>query len=463
MPSQATQSMDNDIRILIDFGSTFTKVVAINLDKQEIISQALVPSTVETDITLGLNEALSIISADVNISELKRQALACSSAAGGLRMVCVGFVPEFTSEAANRAALGAGAKVVGRFSYELDEPELKEIEAISPDIVLLTGGTNGGDKRVITHNAKMLSHANGAINTIIVAGNKAAYDDIRAIFAGSDKRVIFTKNVMPEIGKLDLAPCHREIRKMFMKNIIEAKGIAKAKAIIKDVIMPTPSAVLEAAKLIADGLNDAAGFDELIVIDVGGATTDVHSIAKGNPSRPDVITGGLPEPYEKRTVEGDLGLKYNLDTLMELIKVRETKPSFDTIVKGFHEGKLPETEEETTCHRLLSCLAVEIAVNRHVGRIEAVYGPAGQMLIQRGKDLTGVECVIGTGGPLIFTKNPREILESALFQEKTPDILKPKKPKFYIDENYILYAVGLLSQTEPAKALSLARKNLKRV
>ena len=456
--------MDDDIRILIDLGSTFTKVVAVNLDKAEIISNARVPSTVESDITIGLKEALEKLSDDINISDLeKRQALACSSAGGGLRMVCVGFVPEFTSEAANRAALGAGAKVVGLFSYELNEPEVKEIETIAPDIVLLTGGTNGGDKRVITHNAKMLSRANGSVTNIIVAGNKAAYDDIKAVFAGSDKRVIITKNVMPEIGKLDLAPCHQEIRKMFMRNIIAAKGIAKAKAIIKDVIMPTPSAVLEAARLIADGLADAAGFGDLIVIDVGGATTDVHSIAKGNPSRPDVITGGLPEPYEKRTVEGDLGLKYNLDTLLELIKDRETTPNFDTIVKAFHEGKLPETEEETACHRLLSCLAVEIAVNRHVGRIEAVYGAAGQMLIQCGKDLTGVKVIIGTGGPLVFSKNSREILEGALFQGKTPDILKPKNPKFYIDENYILYAVGLLSQTEPARALSLARKNQKQV
>jgi uncharacterized protein (TIGR01319 family) len=455
--------MDNDTRILIDFGSTFTKVAAVNLDKQEIISRARVPSTVETDITTGLKEALEKLSADVNINELKSQALACSSAAGGLRMVCVGFVPEFTSEAANRAALGAGAKVVGRFSYELDEQELREIEAISPDIVLLTGGTNGGDKKVITHNAKMLSRANGAITNIIVAGNKAAYDDIKAIFAGSGKRVIFTKNVMPEIGTLDLAPCNQEIREMFMNNIIKAKGIAKAKAIIKDVTMPTPSAVLEAARLIAGGLPDSTGFGELIVIDAGGATTDVHSVAKGNPSRADVIVAGLPEPYVKRTVEGDLGLKYNIDTLLELVKGRETSPNFDTIVKGFHEGKLPETEEETACHRLLSCLMVEVAVNRHAGSIEVAYGPAGQMLIQRGKDLTGVGCVIGTGGPLVFSRNPREILEGALFQEENPTILKPKTPKFYIDENYILYAVGLLSQTEPSRALSLARKNLKQV
>jgi uncharacterized protein (TIGR01319 family) len=456
--------MDSETRILIDFGSTFTKVVAVDTGKQEIISRVQVPSTVETDITIGLNEALEKISTDVNISSLDiKQALACSSAAGGLRMVCVGFVPELTSEAANLAALGAGAKVVGCFSYQLNQQEIMEIEDISPDIVLLSGGTNGGDEKVITHNARMLSSANGAISNIILAGNKAAYDDIKVIFSDSDKRVIYTNNVMPDIGRLDLAPCNNEIRNLFMKNIIEVKGIARARKIIKDVIMPTPSAVLEAAKLLAHGYADAAGFGEVIVIDIGGATTDVHSVAQGKPTQSDVRVVGLPEPYVKRTVEGDLGLKYNIDTLVELFEDREILPNFDAIVRGFHDGRLPETEEETTCHQLLSCLAVKTAMDRHAGRIEIVYGPTGKMLVQHGKDLTGVGCVIGTGGPLIFSGNPGEIFKGVVFDDENPNILKPRTPKFYIDEKYVFYAAGLLSQTEPELALSLLKKSLKQV
>ena len=107
----------DDIRLLVDFGSTFTKVVAIDLNKIEVIATAHLPSTVETDITLGLEEALKIIAAKTGITSLeKREALACSSAAGGLRMVCCGFVPELTSKAAGLAALGAGAKVVAGYS-----------------------------------------------------------------------------------------------------------------------------------------------------------------------------------------------------------------------------------------------------------------------------------------------------------------------------------------------------------
>jgi uncharacterized protein (TIGR01319 family) len=454
----------DDIRLLIDFGSTFTKVVAVDLDRTEVAAAARVPSTVESDITVGLRQALKKIEENTGIGNLEeRQALACSSAAGGLRVVCAGFVPELTSKAANHAALGAGAKVIRCYSYKLTRREIEEIESIAPDIVLLSGGTEGGDEKVIIHNAGMLAGTGRRIGNIIIAGNKTAYDEIRDIFAVNNKNVIYTRNVMPEIGVLDVAPCNQEIRELFMKNIIEAKGIARAKAIIKDVIMPTPSAVLEAARLIAAGCGDDQGFGELVVIDVGGATTDVHSIARGSPARADVIVKGLPEPYEKRTVEGDLGLKYNLDRLLELVKEGETPPDFDAIVKKFHEGQLPETEEEFACHRLLTSLTVEVAMDRHAGRLETIYGPTGEHLVQQGKDLTRVKTVIGTGGPIIFSGHRREILAPALFREEDPFTLKPVAPDLYIDERYILYAVGLLGQVEPEKALRLARKYLKQI
>jgi uncharacterized protein (TIGR01319 family) len=452
----------DDIRLLIDFGSTFTKVVAVDLTKEEVVATARVPSTVETDITLGLEEALKNITEKTGITNLeKKEALACSSAAGGLRMVCCGFVPELTGKAASLAALGAGAKVVAGYSYKLTRQEVKEIEALAPDILLLSGGTDGGDEQVIIHNAQLISKTGRAITNIIVAGNKTTHDELKAIFKNHDKNITYTKNVMPEIGVLDAAPCNKEIRDLFMKNIIQAKGIARAKAIIKDVIMPTPSAVLEAARLIAGGCGDEKGLGELIVIDPGGATTDVHSIARGVPGRADIIMVGLPEPYEKRTVEGDLGLKYNLDKLTELAGARETPPGFSAVVAKFHDGKLPETAEEYACHLLLSCLMVEVAVDRHAGKLEVVYTPTGEKLIQHGKDLTGVKNVIGTGGPIIFSQNPRKILEGILFREENPFILKPKNPQFFIDEQYILYAVGLLSQSEPKKALLLAKKYLK--
>ncbi len=454
--------MNENIRLLIDFGSTFTKVVAVDLRGVQIVSQTRVPSTVGTDITIGLEQALAEIAAGITIDDLdKHQALACSSAAGGLRMVCVGFVPEYTSQAANLAALGAGAKVVGKFSYELDSSEIDEIEKLAPDIVLLTGGTNGGNSKVILHNARLLAKTGTGIPNVIVAGNKSALAEIRGIFQNSNKRVVFTSNVMPEIGVLDLTPSNNEIRALFMQNIIEAKGIARARKIIKDVIMPTPSAVLEAAKLIAKGSGDVPGLGELVVVDTGGATTNVHSIAEGNPQRSDIIKVGLPEPYEKRTVEGDLGLKYNLDVLANLINTLNLKQDYTHIIEHFKSGVLPQTPEEQTCHNILASLVVETAVSRHAGTIQESYGPGGKYYIQRGKDLTGIGCLIGTGGALAFSLNPRELLQKCLFNENQPGQLKPKNPQIWVDDRYILYAVGLLGQNEPQKACQLAARYLK--
>jgi uncharacterized protein (TIGR01319 family) len=455
------------VSLLIDFGSTFTKVVAVDLDEEEIISRAQVTSTVEEDITLGLKEALEIISSELNIRHLpKREALACSSAAGGLRIVSIGFVPELTSEAATRAALGAGAKIVGRYSYELTKQELAEIEETDPDIILLSGGTDGGDREVIIHNADMLLHSDLTGTHIVVAGNKAAYDEIKTIAEASGLTVKFTKNVMPEIGVLDIEPCNKEIREIYINNIIQAKGIAKAKALVKDIIMPTPSAVLCAAKLLAEGFNGEGGLGDLVIVDVGGATTDVHSVAKGNPASGAMVLRGLPEPYVKRTVEGDLGVRYSIGTLLQCLKVKNIPLSanFDRVVSRLSSREIiPQTEEEYQAEKVLAATAVEIAVERHAGKIEVVYGPAGEMLVQYGKDLTKVGHVIGTGGPIVFSSDPRAILKHALFQEESRHILKPKSPKLFVDEQYILYAAGLLAQTNPKSALALMKKYLKRV
>ena len=100
----------NNIRIFIDFGSTFTKAVAFDLEKEELIARVQVPSTVDTDISTGLHQAFDKLSETIPVDESNiKQTLACSSAAGGLRMICMGLVPEYTTEAGRLAALGAGA------------------------------------------------------------------------------------------------------------------------------------------------------------------------------------------------------------------------------------------------------------------------------------------------------------------------------------------------------------------
>jgi uncharacterized protein (TIGR01319 family) len=455
----------DDKRLLIDFGSTYTKIVYVDLSRQEIISRAQHLSTVESDITVGLNQCLKIISDDIGINPLtSTEAFACSSAGGGLRIACIGFVPEYSSEAANRAALGAGAKVVGCYSYEITRREIEKIETLNPDIILLTGGTDGGDKKVIIHNARMLASRSWDKAVILVAGNKAAADDIHEAFKEGRHRVVYSDNVMPDLGRLDVELCNRKIRDIFINRIVGAKGLGKVKELIKNALMPTPSAVLEAARLLADGYGNIEGLGELMVIDIGGATTDVHSVAEGKPTRNIVNQLGLPEPYVKRTVEGDLGLRFNLERLIEIAQEKGGLSNMGQVAQRFRTpGYVPIEEDEVYCHAFLTRLAVEIAVNRHVGRIDVKYGPMGEALVQYGKDFTQVGSVLGTGGPVIFSKEPQGVLAGAVSQEDSPRVLKPRGPKLYLDAHYILYAGGLLSQSEPERALRFMKKQIKEI
>jgi uncharacterized protein (TIGR01319 family) len=447
-------------RLLIDIGSTFTKMAAIDLDQEIVLAVAKSPTTIKDGVAIGILEALKAIEIQTGFRGNDMEIAACSSAAGGLRMVSIGLVPELSSEAAKRAALGAGAKIAGHYCHHITRREIAQIEATAPDIILLAGGTDGGNDSAIIHNTRMLCQSN--INVpIIVAGNKCAYDQIEDILKGASRTAVFTENVMPQIGRLEVQACREAIREVFMENIIKAKGLDSAKQLVGDIIMPTPAAVLAAATLLADGIDGEKGIGELIVVDVGGATTDVYSIAKGNPSSSTVLLRGLPEPYAKRTVEGDLGVRHNIDILMELCTQKGIVID-KNIVPAFHEnpGKIPVTGEEFILDRDLASVAVETSFERHAGKVEIVYGPHGEMVLQTGKDLGTVDKVIGTGGPIICSLNPRKVLAGVLAEDGKSHFLKPKTADFFIDKDYIMYAIGLLARSEPQKALRIMKKSL---
>jgi len=457
--------------LFIDFGSTFTKAIVIDLDGERVVGRAQSPSTVETDITVGLNAVLDEINKAREVEPACRYKLACSSAAGGLRMVTIGLVPDLTAEAAKRAALGAGAKVVGVFSYKVTRKELHELETMVPDIVLLAGGTDGGDQETILHNATSLSGCN-LHAPIVVAGNKVASDEIQAILASGHKEYIITDNVMPEMGVLEVDKARSIIREVFINRIIEAKGLKKAEQFIDGILMPTPTAVLTAARLLSQGTAKEEGLGELVVVDIGGATTDIHSIARGDPTQPGLVQKGLPEPFVKRTVEGDLGVRYNASSIVDAVGREHFEAQLGNSDFDLEEAvnqlslfpdRLPESESERGLDTELARNAARLAMERHAGTIQTTFGPEGQVLIQYGKDLRGIQNVIGTGGPLIFNPFPGKILEETLYSEENPFSLKPKAPEFYVDERYLLYAIGLMSEVEPDKAMRVAKKYLRRL
>jgi uncharacterized protein (TIGR01319 family) len=459
----------------VDFGSTYTKITAVDLLREEIIGWAQAHTTVHADITIGFNKALSKLSETFGIDTNKVQGkYACSSAAGGLIMAAIGLVPELTLEAARRAALGAGAKVVCGYGYEIDKEIVRKIEEAKCDIILLSGGTDGGDRKTIIHNAEML--ADSKIRCpILVAGNRVAANKAKSILENKNKVVYISKNVLPSLDVVDVEPAQNIIRDIFISHIIKAKGLEKAQEFIGKTIIPTPKASLQAAALLAEGTEDEPGIGSLLVVEIGGATTNIHSVADNSPMTPHAILRGLPEQKLKRTVEGDLGIRYNAHTIYDLVGEETLQSGLNSFTREKTDIKhyvkivgdtveyVPSSDTECALDIVLAKTAALMAVERHAGSVRQEYSISGEVTVQYGKNLLDVENLIGTGGIFKYGRHPERILQAGLFDAQKPWSLKPRAPKAYLDSDYILYAIGLLSQEFPAQALRIAKKHLKQI
>jgi uncharacterized protein (TIGR01319 family) len=268
--------MKVELALLVDFGSTYTKITLVDLQVERIIGTAKAFTTVETNILQGLQQACTDLQARLGIDPLTAgHKVACSSAAGGLKMVAVGLVRELTVEAAKLAALGAGARVLEAFAHQLTTAEILRMESLKPDIILLAGGTDGGNRDVLVQNAKLLAKANLKV-PIVAAGNKVAAEEVGEILRGAGLDCRIAENVMPELNKLNVEPARVTIREIFLEKIVSAKGLSQAEQLLDGVLMPTPAAVLNGAILLAQGTPRESGIGELVLVDVGGATTDVH-------------------------------------------------------------------------------------------------------------------------------------------------------------------------------------------
>lgn len=453
--------------LLIDFGSTYTKVTAVDLDETRLLGTSASYTTVQTDINEGLNNALALLEEKIGSVSFDAR-YACSSAAGGLKMISCGLVPELTAEAARMASLGAGAKVMKTYSYQLTEEDAEEISQLKPDIFLLTGGTDGGNKDNIIDNAKVLASIAEDF-PIVIAGNRSAAGECRRILEAAGKQAVVCENVMPKFNELNIGPAQKEIRRIFLDRIIKAKGLSEASQLISGIMMPTPAAVLAAMELLAKGTEQEKGLGDLVAVDVGGATTDVYSMSTGEPTRVNTVLKGLPEPYAKRTVEGDIGMRYSAKGIAEAAgipalakKAGLSEEKTDELLRMISQKTdiLPNNEELAALDYALASFAVKIGMTRHAGHIEKVYTPMGETYLQEGKDLSQVSKIVVTGGSLIHARRPQEIAENALFDISEPSSLKPLKAEILLDKEYILSAMGLLSQHEPNAAIKIMKKEL---
>ena len=452
--------------LLIDFGSTYTKVTAVDVEGEQLLGTADSYTTIETDVGEGLNNALERLHAKTGPLAYEAR-YACSSAAGGLRMITSGLVPELTAEAARQASLGAGAKVLKVYSFQLTEDDLEEIRTISPDIFLLVGGTDGGNTECILHNARMLASIPFTF-PVIIAGNRTAARECERILAGHEVHVV--ENVMPKFGVLNTEPARLKIREIFLNKIIHAKGLSKATELLSGILMPTPSAVMKAMRLLAQGCENEQGIGDLIAVDVGGATTDIYSMADGMPQDQATVYKGLPEPYDKRTVEGDIGMRYSVRGIVDAaglaricqlsgLSLERVEELLDQLNE--HKDLIPEPGSDLEkLDYALASMAIETAVSRHAGTMEETYTLMGLTYVQSGKDLRRVKQIVVTGGSLIRTARTGEIASHALASPAAPMSLRPLKAEIRVDRKYILAAMGLLSEYYPQTALRIMKKEL---
>jgi uncharacterized protein (TIGR01319 family) len=238
-------------------------------------------------------------------------------------------------------------------------------------------------------------------------------------------------------------------------------------------------AVLEGALLGAQGTDGENGWGDLLLVDVGGATTDVHSIGYGQATGPQVAEKGLPEPFAKRTVEGDLGIRFNAGTLVERVGIecfevefREAFPRFDISRAQIAQyvgdisretSRVPQSEWHAAVDAQLARIAVDIGVERHVGKKERIVTHEGEAWMYYGKDLTETRTVIGTGGVFIYNPHAGHILSAGSASNGRYEVLRPKQPKLFVDGSYLLYAVGLLSRGHADVALRLFKRFMKAV
>lgn len=430
--------MQNETEILtIEVGSTITKVNGFTRLPEggfSHMAQGFAPTSIaEGDVCVGVERAIADLESRHGRLPEQREVFVNSSAAGGLRMTVHGLTYSMTARAAREAALGAGAIVKMVTAGELTHYDLDELKDLEPNIILLAGGVDFGEKDIVLRNAEKIAAA-GCLAPVVYAGNTAIRKQVQKIISDAGIELLLAANVFPEVDVLNIEPLRKVIHEVFNRHIIHAPGMARFVDLTHWGILPTPGAVLKGAELFAEEMGDC------LVLDVGGATTDVHSVTEG--SREWSAKMVEPEPRAKRTVEGDLGVYINAYNIVEL----EGDPAWQARMSDLQA--IPGTEREKELTRWLCRKAVDTGVRRHAGVVTDLFTPTGKKQIVKGKDLTSVKWVVGTGGALTRIEGGDEILRS-ICTGPGKHLMPSPDARILMDRDYRFSALGTLAQAYP--------------
>jgi len=429
--------------LTVDFGSTFTKG-ALLADDGAVLGTASTPTT-GTEGRGDILDGYRTLRDELDVPD-DATVRACSSAGGGLRLAVVGYERTVTAQAGHRVGLSAGAKVVHVAAGELTTADVAGIRAARPDMILLVGGTDGGNSNVLLHNAARL--AKGAIGgrgahavPVVVAGNVDARDEAAAVLATTGRPTVLAENVLPQIGVIAPESARAAIRDAFLRHVIGGKGLSRDPAFAAMVEAATPDVVLRGVEVLAS-VTDGG---DVLVVDVGGATTDVYSCLTPEGEDAGLRKDVVAPLWHARTVEGDLGMRWNAEHVVEaavaehLLDTVADRDALTAYAARVHErpGSLPVDDAERALDLELARLAALVAVRRHARPAQPTESP---------RPLANVTALVGSGGVLRHTDAAgRDHVLGAVLADHAGGWKVPRAARATVDTAYLLFAAGLLA------------------
>jgi len=478
--------MDMKINSILatDCGSTTTKAILIEKhdDEYRLIARGEAPTTVETPVE---NVTKGVLNAVAEVEELTNKKIlrdgriikpqngdkgidiyiSTSSAGGGLQMMVAGVVRNMTAESAERAALGAGAivmDVIASNDSRMVHEQVERIRQLRPDMILLSGGIDGGTVSHIAELSEIIRAADPKARLgityqlpVIYAGNKDARDVVKNIL--NEKVALdMVDNIRPVLERENLMPARLKIQELFLQHVMaHAPGYKDLMSWTDAPIMPTPGAVGAMIQTVADEENI-----QVVGVDIGGATTDVFSVFKG---------------VFNRTVSANLGMSYSIANVLAEAKLEnitrwlpfpidEKKLRNRIKNKMIRPTTIPQTLEELIIEQAVAREALRLAFDQHKSLAVGLKGVQQQRTISDAfaqthtgstlVDMMSLDMIVGSGG--VLSHAPRRSQAAMMLMDA---FLPEGITKLAVDSIFMMPQLGVLAQVNKEAAMQVFHRD----
>jgi len=470
--------------VATDCGSTTTKAILIERVDGEyrLRGRGEAPTTVEApfdDVTVGVLNAtgeLEELTGRRFLAEERVRTpldgevgadlyLSTSSAGGGLQMLVTGVVKSMTAESAQRAALGAGAIVIDVIAVDdgrADHERIERIRSIRPDMILMSGGTEGGTVQHLLDAAEMLVAADPRPRLgrdfrlpVIYAGNSDALEGVREVL-GERVELLRVDNLRPELEREELVPSREAIHRLFLEHVMaQAPGYDRLLTWTSAPVMSTPRAVGEMVQLAARD----EGTD-VLAVDIGGATTDIFSVFGGQFNR--TVSANLGLSYSVCNVLAEAGTDGIRRWVPSRIEPEEVRNRLRN--KMIRPTTIPQTAEDLLIEQAVAREALRLALAHHVGLASGLKGvqqartmadvftqtAGGETLVE----MMSVGLIIGSGG--ILSHAPRREQAALMLI----DAFEPQGvTRLAVDSIFMMPQLGVLASILPDAAMEVFRRD----